>query len=143
MTRMGVDSKNGGKAERDSSDKPSIDELFDILSDSRRRQILSILMDHGEELTLSQLADKVASRDSGPPRNEVPKEKHQVRSEVPEDSSNRLTTSLHHVDIPKMDQVGLVEFDPDRKTIRATENATQIEQILALSRFPFEPGNRR
>lgn len=138
---MGVNPKNGGNAVGNNSDKPSIDEIFDILSDSRRRHVLSILMNHGEELTVSQLAEKIASRDNGPPRNEVPYTKDQVRSEVPEDRLTRITTSLHHADIPKMDQVGLVEFDPDHKTIRATENVNQIEHILVLVQSQVEHGN--
>lgn len=138
---MGVNPRNGGNAVGNNSDKPSIDEIFDILSHSRRRYVLSILMNHGEELTVSQLAEKVASHDNGPPRNEVPYTKNQVRSEVPEDRLSRITTSLHHADIPKMDQVGLVEFDPDHNTIRTTENVNQIEHILVLVQSHVEHGN--
>lgn len=143
MAYMAGDAPCNKKAVGNNSDKPSIDEIFTILSDSRRRHVLSILMDHGEELTISQLAEKVASRDNGPPRNEVPNKKSQFRSEVPEDRVTRITTSLHHADIPKMDQVGLVEFDPAHNTIRATEHVNQMEHLLALAQSSVEPSGCR
>lgn len=134
--------KNDERTEPDNADNPSISEIFDVLADSRRRQVLHII-DHGEDVALAQVAKEIAPHTNGPPRNEVLKKKNMVRQEVPEDSLNRITTSLHHVDIPKMEHAGLVEFDPDQKTIRATENASQLEHILAIAQSPVEDGNSR
>lgn len=121
------------------SDRPSIDEIFDIVSESRRRCVLRILIDHGEELTLSRLAENVALRDDGPPRNDVPSTNDRGHSDVREERLRRIITTLHHVDVPKLCHVGVVEYDPNEKTIRATESAKQVEHILALARSPVEP----
>lgn len=120
------------RAAREHPDDRSLDVIFEVLSDQRRRHVLTCLLDHGQAIALSELAADVAGRETGPGRNEVPPHASESRMEVSEDRVQRLTASLYHVHIPKLVAAGVVDYDPDRDVVRPTESARQIEQILAL-----------
>lgn len=133
LAQMVGDCSEMERAERDNPDEPSIDVVFDILSDRQRRHILASLLDHGQDIAMSALAEDIAARDSGPPRSEVPAHTSGIRREVPEDTIHRITTSLYHLHIPKLEEARVVEYDPDRDIVRAAESANRIENILALT----------
>lgn len=120
-------------AERDRSDDRSIDVVLDVLSDRRRRHVLTSLLDAGEEVGLSELAEDIAARDTGPPRSEGSPHASQHRMGGAEDRVQELTASLYHVHIPKLVVAGVVEYDPGRDTVRPTGSARRIERILALT----------
>lgn len=128
-----------GRAEQEHPDDQSLDVIFDALSDRNRRHVLTSLLDHGQEIALSDLAEDIAARPTGPSRTEVPPRASETRTEVPEDRFHELTASLHHVHIPKLADAGVVEYDPERGIVRPTDAARQIEQLLALTE-PIPPG---
>lgn len=124
------DSSETERAEQNRSDDQSIDATFDVLSDRHRRHILKSVLDHGQEIALSELAENIAARDTGPPRSEVSPRVSENSMEVPEDKVQEFTASLHHVHIPKLADAGVVEYDTDRDIVRPTESTRQIEHIL-------------
>lgn len=120
-------------AEQERSDDQSIDVIFDALSDRHRRHVLRSLLEHGQEVRMSELAEDLTGRDTGPSRPEVPPQASQNRMEGAEDRVHEVTASLYHVHIPKLVDAGVVKYDPDRGIVRPTEFAYQIEHILALT----------
>ncbi|MFC7141316.1 hypothetical protein ACFQMA_15940 [Halosimplex aquaticum] len=93
---------------QDSQRTPSErDALFAILADPRRRRLLDVLetRDPGARMALSELADRLAAAEgstSGERRHDV-------------------AAALHHVHLPKLDDAGLVEYDPTERVVEATE----------------------
>ncbi|ELZ81012.1 hypothetical protein C453_18785 [Haloferax elongans ATCC BAA-1513] len=73
----------------------STDELFDILSDHRRREIIVELGSQTSPVTLFGLAGTLSQRD--------PSHRGLVDEE--------LIVMLHHIHLPKLDRAGLVEYD--------------------------------
>lgn len=121
------------RARQGGSDDRSMDVIFDALSDRHRRHILVSLLEHGQEIALSELAEEIAARDTGPPRSEVPPHASRTRTEVPEDRVQQLATSLYHVHIPKLADAGVLEYDPDRGIVRPTESTRQIQHVLEIT----------
>lgn len=121
------------RAEQDRTDDQSVDAMFDVLSDRRRRHVLASVLDHGQGIALSELAEDVATRDTGASRGEVPPHPGENRMEVSGDPVQKLTVSLYHTHLPKLEEAGYVEYDPDSDVVRPTESIRQIEHLLALT----------
>jgi hypothetical protein len=73
-------------------------ERYDLLADERRRLLLDILKARSGTLVLDDLAERVAARENGFDADD-------------EDSVYRLTVSLHHRDLPKLDDFGVIDYD--------------------------------
>lgn len=81
------------------------DALAALLAHSRRQHIMSIIVDHTPPLTLDELG--TALRDF--------EQASRTRGEADDEST--LLTTLHHVDLPILEEVGLIEYDSAEKTI--------------------------
>lgn len=87
---------------------PSVDVIFDALSDPRRRWLVSYLRDRDGTSTVGEAAEAlVRERDAsgGNPAEKV----------------DRIRTALHHVHVPKLADQRLVAYDPDSGRIELTE----------------------
>lgn len=70
----------------------------------RRRDIVSVIASRDHPLTLAELTSELKERIDS--------------SETPRwDRTDSLTGALHHVDLPKLADIGLIEYDADEKTI--------------------------
>ncbi|WP_425494272.1 DUF7344 domain-containing protein [Natronoglomus mannanivorans] len=104
------------------SDSRSLDVVFDLLADQRRRYVLACLTDRTEAIGLADLAADVAARENEGTVTEPPKET--VRT---------IHTSLYHTHIPKLVEAGAVEYDQDRDLVRVSKTDGQIEQLLTVA----------
>ena len=94
------------------------DEVFEVLSSSRRRLILYHLYRRGGKAVLRDLASDTAKAES------------ESESEVDDDVVKRFYISLYQTHIPKLEEVGLVRYDSDSKTVSLTEQIEEVERIL-------------
>ena len=95
---------------------PSVDELFDVLSARRRRLALRHLLRAGDS-HVEELAESVAGSAGTGGENRKHRE--------------RLLTGLCHVDLPKLEDAGLVTVSDE--VVSATEAVTAVEPHLALT----------
>lgn len=80
--------------------------VVDALSDQQRRAIVSYLATADGSVSLRELADHLATSDDdtgGPTRSAPP--------------SKKLLVKLHHVQLPKLDEAGLVEYAPEKRRV--------------------------
>ncbi|OYR41519.1 hypothetical protein DJ82_05040 [Halorubrum sp. Ib24] len=101
------------------------DEVFEVLSSSRRRLILYHLHRRGGEAVLRDLASDTAEAES--------------EDEVDDDIVKRFYISLYQTHVPKLEEVGLVRYDSDTKTVSLTDRIEEVEAILETE---SEPGRR-
>lgn len=97
------------------SDRPSWEALAVLLARPRRRDIVSIIADQQQPLTLKELYTHMmnSGRTSRAlDRGEEPRGEEDRGEEEP-----TLLVTLHHVDLPKLQEVGLIEYDSDEKTV--------------------------
>lgn len=100
-----------------SDESTTIDEgdIHDVLRNARRRELISFLGQHDGYATIQDLSEHIARLESGedpPPQN--------VRQSV--------YVSLHQTHLPKLEALGIVEYDTDSKDVTLRERASQIEE---------------
>lgn len=84
----------------------SLDEVFDVLKNERRRLVLRYLHTESPETTLSELAAYVAAA-----------ENEKDAAMISSAERKRAYVSLYQCHLPRMDRVGLLDFDEDRKSV--------------------------
>lgn len=111
------------KTETSEIDSHSIDEeipttaIFDLLSDRRRRYALHYLSEQVGAVELSDLAEQVALCEGDPST----------------DRFERVCTGLFHSHLPRMEDAGVVQYDPTRETVELTGAADQLAPYLKLA----------
>lgn len=108
-----------------SSKQPEItrNEVFDILSNPRRRFVLYYLREVDSTVELNTLARAIAAWE-----NEVDE------SELTDQDRKRVYVSLYQTHIPKLESVGLIEYDRDSGVVRLTDESSVVTEYLG------EPG---
>ncbi|WP_255170674.1 DUF7344 domain-containing protein [Natrononativus amylolyticus] len=92
-------------------------EIFDLLSNHRRRYAIHYCKREGEAVTLGDLAEHVAAW-------ELDKEVQELTSA----ERKRVYTSLQQTHLPTLERAGMVVFD--NRTIELTEDADELEVYL-------------
>lgn len=97
----------------------SLDDVFSVLANQRRRFALHYLHRRGEETTLGELAERVAAWE-----NEKPVEA------VTSAERKRVYTALQQLHLPTMDEMGLVRFDSRASTVAPADRRRSIDVAL-------------
>lgn len=108
--------------DRNRSDDVSLDTVLEVLSNERRRLVLEYLLRRDESATVEELIDHVVA------------ESRPVERRRPDDLRSRFGGRLRHVDLPKMDDTGLIEYDRARQVVSATDAAQVVEPYFELLR---------
>jgi hypothetical protein len=104
-------------------------EIFDVLQNQRRRYVLQYLKRFDEPVSLSDLATQVAAW-----------EYRTCVEEVTKDQKKRVYTTLQQTHLEKMEEAGIVEYDPDENLIRRTPHTEELTiylEIVPSSEFPW------
>ena len=101
------------------------DEVFEILSNSRRRQILHHLHQHDDQASLQALARSTASGET--------------EGELTDDKVKRFYISLYQTHIPKLEESGLVQYDRDSQEVVLTARVEELGRVLGEQPNPPRP----
>lgn len=95
--------------------EPSVDDVFDVLGDARRRRVLSVLSDSQHSMALTELARRVAAgeADAAP-------------LTVSESTVRTVSVALHHVHLPTLARASLVDYDPADGTVARTNRVDAV-----------------
>ncbi len=96
-------------------------DVFDVLKNERRRAVIRYLHEHGGSAELSDLAEHVAARE-----NET-----SVRR-LTSQERKRVRIALYQCHLPRMDAIGVIEFDRNRGTVSLRDAASQVRVYLEL-----------
>jgi DNA-binding transcriptional ArsR family regulator len=102
----------------------SVDTVFEVLSNSRRRLVLSMVRRRDEPVPVSTLSTAVGAHEAG-----ISPE------EVDASEQKRVYVSLYQSHIPKLEAAGLVEYNDESRTVKGTPAASEIDDYLS----PVEP----
>ena len=94
-------------------------EIHDVLRNERRARTLKYLKRERGTVTLRELAEALATAETGetpPPRN--------VRESV--------YNSLHQTHLPKLDDLGIVAYERNRKTVELRAGARQVDLYMEV-----------
>ncbi|SFR54252.1 hypothetical protein SAMN04487947_2115 [Halogeometricum rufum] len=117
MSRGGAGSV--GVTRNRSEDRLEESEIHDVLRNDRRRLVLERLRSSEGSEAVSDLAEYIGSVESGetpPPRN--------VRQSV--------YVSLHQTHLPKLDELGIVTYDSDAKTVALADAAHEVAVYMEV-----------
>lgn len=84
----------------------SLDVMFEILKNSRRRLVLDYLKKRQEQVKLSDLADQVTAAENDTDVDSITSTERK-----------RVYVGLYQFHLPKMDDMGIIHFDQDRGTV--------------------------
>lgn len=117
--------------EESNGDSISVEAVFTILGSSRRRYALHYLRRVDGPVTIRDLSEQLAAWETGKERTAVrPKER------------KRLYTALHQTHLPRMDRLGVVEYDQNRGIVTLSDTSVIFDRYLDTARvdnaFPWE-----
>lgn len=102
------------------------DELFDVLSDRRRRSILGSLGNAETPISVAALATELASGEA-----------HGSAPDRSDDRGEAIKVSLLHTHLPKMAAAGVVRYDDTRQTVslgdRTEEARAHLQEMTTTS----------
>lgn len=103
----------------------SRDEVFEALSNERRRCALYYLQQQEGEATLSEVVDYVAAWQYDQPVSQL-------------DPQDRMCvySALHQAHLPKLDETGFIDYDSQTNNIQTCEEAAYARLYLE-----YDPGN--
>jgi len=108
----------------------SLDDVFGLLAERRRRFALHALLDVDQGATdCETLTRTVATREARADEEEYA---------LPE-LRDRVTRALHHVHLPKLDDAGVVDYDARSRTVRYWGHPVVEEYLLHVA--PLEWGD--
>jgi hypothetical protein len=100
----------------------SRDQMFDILSSSRRRYTLYYLRQQREPVQLTDLAEELAAW-----------ENDTTVEELSSQARKRVYVSLYQTHAPKLQEAGLITYDADTGEIALREDAPEVEPFISNS----------
>ena len=105
------------------------DEVFDVLSNERRRYAYRYLDEQPDKaISLRELTDHVAADEYDKPPQELTSNER-----------NRVSTALNQFHLPKMDDCGFLRYDSRRKEVEITSEARDLDVYLDVVPGPDVP----
>lgn len=102
----------GGDKKGVEVDSASLDTLFEVLADEKRRLALQYLhTETNNVVSTEELAD------------------HLLESAPQAENPDRVRSALHHKDLPKMADTALIDYDPRSETVRYYEDPV-VDDLL-------------
>ncbi|OYR48368.1 hypothetical protein [Halorubrum sp. Ea8] len=96
-------------------------DVFDVLKNDRRRAVMRYLHEHGGSAELSDVAEHVAARENDTAVRQLTSQERK-----------RVRIALYQCHLPRMDALGVVDFDNDRGTVALRDAASQFQVYLEL-----------
>jgi hypothetical protein len=97
----------------------SLDVMFEVLKNERRRFVLKHFDEHDGPVALGDLAEHVAAKENDKPRRELTSGERK-----------RVYVGLYQCHLPKMDDANIVDFNRNRGRIELGENADLLNEYL-------------
>lgn len=105
------------------SESPSIDDISEMLSHHRRRYVIECLGQYDSPMSLPDLADEC-----------VVMEHEQTLDDIPAEAVRDMYMSLYHCHIPKLVEIGAIEYDQDRDLVTAGPVIAELHTHIDLTR---------
>jgi hypothetical protein len=93
-------------------------DVYYLLSNRRRRETLTVLLGRpNDPIPLRDLSELIAAAEAGV-------------DPAPRPLRESVYNALHQTHLPKLDDFGLVAYDPDRKVVRSRRKARQLNRYM-------------
>lgn len=96
-----------------------LNEVFEVLSEERRREALRVILEQETSVTLADLADEVAVRENQAPLSEISAE--EIKG---------IYLDLYHTHVPKLSETGAITYHPNGDTVSPTGTIGHVVSYL-------------
>lgn len=103
-------------------------DVYELVSNSRRRRVLAVLQEEDREVFVRELAEHVAA-------GETEESVETLRTQ----DRRRVETALRQFHLPKMAKMGVIDYDPRRKTATLAVPASTFAPYLDPRRVESTP----
>lgn len=93
--------------------------IHDVLSNSRRRTAIRELRTSGGWITVRELSESIAREETG-------------ESPAPRCTRASVYASLHQTHLPRLHELGVVEYDRNTKRVRACSGARDVGRYMTV-----------
>lgn len=113
--------ETGGPERTEREDEPelSLDVVFEILKNERRRSVLRYLQTHADRVVLGELAEYIAAQENGTTVESLTAQQRK-----------RVYVGLYQCHLPKMDDADVVAFDRNRGVVELGPRADELVEYL-------------
>jgi hypothetical protein len=118
-------------SEEETESELSLDVMFEVLKNERRRFVLEHFDEHDGPVALGDLAEHVAAKENDKPRRELSSGERK-----------RVYVGLYQCHLPKMDDADIVDFNRNRGRIELGENANLLNEYLETDDDSGQPWSR-
>ncbi|MFC4357793.1 ArsR family transcriptional regulator [Halobium salinum] len=135
VSQVAQESESPLQAEQESEPEEmelSKDEIFYLLKNRRRRDIVRYLMDNDGTATLSELAEHIAAWE-----NDI-----EVQA-LNSGQRKRVYVALYQTHLPKLAENGIIEYERNRGDVELTENAELLKTYLEDDESERDPWSKR
>jgi len=94
-------------------------QIHDILRNDRRRLAIRCLRESGGSMSVRDLSEEVATRETG-------------ESPAPRDKRRSVYVSLHQTHLPKLDDLGIMTYDTATKEVELRGRAAEITTYMEV-----------
>ena len=94
-------------------------DIYHLFSNFRRREVMTILWGNPAQISVRELSELIAAAEA----NEAP---------APRPLRESVYNALHRTHLPKLDECGLVEYDPDRKHVRPVPESRRYRRYMDI-----------
>lgn len=105
-----------------------LDQIFDLLSEERRRYALYYLEQQDTAVSVNDLAEQVAEWETNGASNTIPDAKYK-----------QIKVNLRHRDLPKASELQYIRYDQEAGFIELTEAPTEFEAVLHVAKVIDRP----
>jgi hypothetical protein len=127
--RTSLLTNGSGVSAVEAGDESTLDDVYSLLSNRRRRFVIHRLLQTGDTCSLRDLSRMVAAW-------EYEKEPREVSAT----ERHRVYNGLQQLHLPKLDRAGLVEYDADRGVVRPTTELAEMRlylEVVPRSEIPW------
>ncbi len=97
--------------------------VHDVLRNERRRRVIQDLKQRLEPVSLRNLSERIAELETD-------------ESPAPRNIRQSVYNSLHQTHLPKLDEIGIVNYNRERKTVELRERARDVDIYMeVITRF--------
>ncbi|MFC4449250.1 DUF7344 domain-containing protein [Halorussus aquaticus] len=104
-------------SDREGELEPS--QIHNVLRNDRRRHVIRHLRDEGGPISVDTLAEHIATVETG-------------ESPPPRDVRKSVYVSLHQTHLPKLDELGIVDYDQREQVLELRDRAEEVEVYMEV-----------
>lgn len=108
-------------SETTGDETPSNDDLYELLSDRRRRYALHYLLQRDEPVAVGELAEQVAAWENDKPVAQLDSQERK-----------RVYIALYQSHLSRLDDEGLVDYDEAAGTVTVTDSLADVDLYLEV-----------